>query len=522
MNSVALFTAILGIIIVEQIVYGDSADRGPARPYALPYSQQKAYPTSVADRPIRIGSTRQLFLDDYLIASARNVKRTVHQPQRHPANPIVVPDEPWEQRNDNYRAGVVYHYVRRDEATGKFRMWYAAFKAYNLPSGERVVFPSCYAESDDGINWIKPNLGLFQFDGSTANNIIIPEGYLCGIICNPDEPDPDRRYQSLVSIIPSYAQVEGFYLYTSPDGIHWTRRSKLGQPPLRAYRGGYTDDHIGDTSSFRWDPWLNKYVGDVKVFPGWKFRCSAQVESDDMVHWTERVSTVYPDAHDTPDVQIYQHKAFNYQSMWIGLARVYHEDLTSSRKQTPIELTAGRDGRNWERVGTRGGLGAGRQEFMSVDDSGGWDDDYLDAESPILVGDELWFYYRGVRLAPTGVDELESHEIGLAQLRRDGFVSIDAAAHAGTLITRPLVYAGRKLYVNADVKPGGYVKAAILATARVVEMNGCSLTACVPVTEDTLSGRLTWNHTDSLPAAHHPNRIMFEIKDARLYSFWVD
>ena len=31
---------------------------------------------------------------------------------------------------------------------------------------------TCYAESKDGITWTKPELGLFEFDGSKANNIV--------------------------------------------------------------------------------------------------------------------------------------------------------------------------------------------------------------------------------------------------------------------------------------------------------------------------------------------------------------
>ena len=504
---------------INQVVYAEANGSGKERSYAVPDNNKDLmYPVSDGDHAVKIGSTRQLFVDDYLIAAAKNVKRTVHKAEKHPANPIMVADQPCEKSNTT-REGLLYHYVLRDEATGKFRMWYSAYQAYELPSGERVVLPSCYAESDDGINWVKPKLGLYEFDGSTANNIIIPEGYLCGVIYKPNEPDPDKRYQTLVWITSNYAKVRGFYLYTSPDGIHWIRQSPLGNPPLIG-AGSYSGTGVGDTSSFRWDPWLNKYIGDVKYFPGWKFRCFAQVESDDMVNWTKRVTAVYPDAYDTPDVQIYQHRVFNYESMWIGLLRVYHKDLTPSRKQTPLELTASRDGRNWERVGTRGGLGEGRQEFMSVDDSGDWDDNYLDSEPPILVGDELWFYYRGVKLAPRGVNLMEAHQIGLAKLRRDGFVSIDGGLTAGKLLTRPLIYNGSKLYVNAEVGPGGYVKAGICGTNRRPVKN-YGLEKCVPVTENTLSGQITWRKNGILPKAKDPKRILFELKNAKLYSFWI-
>jgi hypothetical protein len=34
---------------------------------------------------------------------------------------------------------------------------------------------TCYAESEDGINWKKPRLGLFEVNGSSANNIVFAD-----------------------------------------------------------------------------------------------------------------------------------------------------------------------------------------------------------------------------------------------------------------------------------------------------------------------------------------------------------
>jgi hypothetical protein len=43
---------------------------------------------------------------------------------------------------------------------------------------------------------------------------------------------------------------------------------------------------------------------------------------------------------------------------------------------------------------------------------------------------------------------------GLAVLRRDGFASMDAGDVQGILTTRPLVFQGRRLFVNADARGG--------------------------------------------------------------------
>ncbi len=44
--------------------------------------------------PITVGATRQLFLDDHLIASQQNVSRQIHPARKHPADPVLEPTEP--------------------------------------------------------------------------------------------------------------------------------------------------------------------------------------------------------------------------------------------------------------------------------------------------------------------------------------------------------------------------------------------------------------------------------------------
>jgi len=52
-----------------------------------------------------------------------------------------------------------------------YRMYYrgATWPGVGVP----YQFYLCYAESDDGINWRRPELGLVEFDGSTRNNILL-------------------------------------------------------------------------------------------------------------------------------------------------------------------------------------------------------------------------------------------------------------------------------------------------------------------------------------------------------------
>ena len=226
------------------------------------------------------------------------------------------------------RAPDLFHAVRRDESTGLFRMWYAGHVVYNMPSGVRVRFPALYAESEDGITWKRPELGLHEFDGSKANNIIIPAGNLFGLIIDQNAADPERRYTGLVCHIPEFVPREGYFLYTSPDGIHWTRRR---QEPLAISLLGYTmpQSGIGDTTIFRFDRHLQevhrrRQGSSCRA----RSRCRGTMESDDLIHWTRPRMTIFPDGLDDADSQIYGHISFRYESMWLGLMRMMHTERT--------------------------------------------------------------------------------------------------------------------------------------------------------------------------------------------------
>lgn len=497
------------VSVSAEILPGRHVDRSLyPKAYGVLDNEWLLYPMDTADWPVKVDRSRQLFVDDYLIAKAENIEREVHAPKKHASNPLLRPEKPWEG------TGLVFQIVLRDETTKKFRMWYAAFGHYKLPSGLDTRFPTCYAESDDGLKWSRPELGLLEFNGSKANNIVIHAGNPYGLMFEPNDPDPNRRYKAVVWHEPKYVPREGYFLYTSPDGIRWTRAREA---PLALSSMGYTmpQSGIGDTSVFRWDRHLGKYVGDVKfILPG-RFRTRGIMESDDLIHWTRPRMTLYPDALDEADSQIYGHLGFCYESMWIGFLRMYHDKRTGW-KQTTVELTASRDGGHGTRVGKR-------EEFMPLGKPGEWDADYHDPSwDPILVGDELWIYYRSCNRDPGPKNPKVGHAIGLATLRRDGFVSLNGGEQPATVITRPLTMPGRSLFVNAEVADGGWVKVAALSEDRrpIVQH---TIDECTALTKGSTRERITWRETKELPLADREHVcLMFRLKQAKLYSFWME
>ena len=129
------------------------------------------------------GPWRRLFLDAMVVERTNCLARVFHAAEKHPKNPLIRYDKPWEP--ESYGPSVHGGTVMWDD--GKLKMWYLCYHG-----GYRI----CYAESPDGIAWTKPDLGLIEFQGATANNIC------AGGVRNPDAP-PEQGPSSynLASVI---------------------------------------------------------------------------------------------------------------------------------------------------------------------------------------------------------------------------------------------------------------------------------------------------------------------------------
>jgi len=474
-------------------------DRFPEA-YSILTSDHIMFPGNVTDWPMKIDSRRQLFVDDYVISSMENVVRQFHQANKYESNPIM-PGVP---------VAVLY-----DETSGKFRMWHGRH----------------YVESNDGVNWTEPDFGP---DG---NEVLKGAGEVRGFIYNPEAQDSNRRYEVVAERRANETTKEkgGFYMYRSANGLDW--KQAMERPILRrTYQymqpGPFWAKGTGDTSIFQYDPILKKYtcsgkfniylpkdkINELGIVTDHKPRLRLRTfsESDDLVHWSTPRFLLFPDKYDGPDCQIYGHLGYVYESMWIGMIRAMN--LTpEGYKQVDIKLAYSRDGRHWLRP-------AHREAFIGLGDRDSWDADYMGYSKfgPTLVGDELWFYYFGARNADRPDVDSWRFSIGLAKLRRDGFASLNAGQEVGTITTRPMTFAGNRLVINADVEKDGWVKAAVL-TRDSHPVESYALDDSLALTKDTTKGRMIWESKKELagPGDSHL-RLVFQLKNARLYSFWIE
>jgi len=129
--------------------------------------------SSHTQQPADIGSRLELFVDDFLVDSiGGGASLQLHRPERRQI--VFETDALWEGNASGYQS------VFRDGPV--CRMYYHGLHYRNSGPPAQALddhpWYLCYAESDDGIHWRRPEVGLFEFQGSRANNIILTPEFL--------------------------------------------------------------------------------------------------------------------------------------------------------------------------------------------------------------------------------------------------------------------------------------------------------------------------------------------------------
>ena len=465
--------------------------------------------------PLEIGTHRQLFIDDFVIDKMEAIRRNTHQAEKYPGNPVLTGEAPWEGPHGETGGFVLlFGSVERHPQSGKLRMWYmSAYEA--KPPGPKHHIIQCIAESEDGVRWQRPVVGLVPFNGgSKENNIVFSTAIHSGYnecltpIRDPNPKDPSKRYRSLF-----WASAGGFrgtYSASSPDGLSWTS----GQKPV------FTD--TGDAGSIMYDTIKNRWIFLARPLDNQLSR--AVSFSEDFQTWTPLKVIFQADKSKRED--FYNMTGFCYQGIYLGLVVVMWEE--PDRYALEPHLVMSRDGENWSWVGRQ-------NAFIPHGPRGSFDEfnTQMGAGEPVRVDDKLHFYFSGrtyphrpyylrdkPELVPKKVLKSEM-AIGLATLRVDGFASLEDHWGGGTVRTKPLIFKGSKLHLNAAF-PHGELRVEVLDEAGE-PIPGYSADQCQAVQGDAVDALVKWQQKESLQElAGRPVRLRFHLKRAKLYSFWVD
>ncbi|MFM7924393.1 MAG: hypothetical protein ACKPJJ_29575, partial [Planctomycetaceae bacterium] len=102
-------------------------------------------------------------------------------------------------------------------------------------------------------------------------------------------------------------------------------------------------------------------------------------------------------------------------------------------------------------------------------------------------------------------------------LRLDGFASLHAGADLGKMTTWPVVFAGKRLFLNYATSAGGSVRAELLSAAGQ-PLPGFGLADCRALVGDEIEGQLEWSGGDLSPLAGQPVRLHLELQEADVFA----
>ncbi|PAW80168.1 MAG: hypothetical protein B9S32_00910 [Verrucomicrobia bacterium Tous-C9LFEB] len=463
--------------------------------------------------PIQVG--RQLFVDDFLIEKT-DLQREYHYPEKYAGNPVLKPDTELEIKGRGARLAAACPksgglWWNPDKQL--FELWYEAGWLGTI----------AYATSKDGIHWERPPLQVNPPTNQVLAQNIVPDSWT--VVKDYHASDPQQRFKIFVRRPGDPNRALGF---VSKDGLDF------GKP----FDGGM----CGDRSTMFYNPFRKVWVFSLRWGDA-HGRVRYYAESDDflegirwmpdaVVPWarTDRLDAPNPQIGDNP--QLYNLDAVPYESIMLGFFQILHgpaNEIGAAKgipKSTGLNFAYSRDGFYWSRPDRTIAIDSTRQE--------GWDCGYVQSLGNICVirGDKIWFYYTGFagdtnrKTGDPGVKDSMSSGLyangatGIATLRRDGFVSLNAQNKSGQVTTRMVSFPGKYLFVNADASQGGIIAEVLDAEGRVIEPY--SAQNCVELKTDATITQMRWKGADDLARlAGHPVRFRFTLTHAKLYAFWV-
>lgn len=402
---------------------------------------------------------KYLFLDRGVVDGHRCENTTLHlckaQKDEHDGPFLreeffLDPPRRWEVRYDNG-----YPQVLRDPENGTFKLYYTTFikdddsaltplserlRRHYTPSTERVT-ATCFTTSKDGVHWEKPNLGIAEFEGSCANNIILKNAHGTSVLYDPDDPDPSKRYKLITKM--EYSRENNWMgVAFSRDGIEFGPLQPWPKHNPRA-----------DTHNFAFrDLRTGRYALITRT---WKdgLRIVAKSESTDFLNWSRPREIARGIGFEK---QIYSMPVFPCANLYLGLASIYHDGDCSAPDFDTVDLTmlysSDLEHFDWIEPGARL-IERGPGSYPD----GAWDCGCIYASPPVEVDNKICIYYMGGNGRHTDFRETG---LGRAWLEKDKFACYSAKdASCDAVVTlREANFYGSRLRILADVGTDGWIR----------------------------------------------------------------
>jgi len=444
-----------------------------------------------------INISRECFFDDYLLnTELTTASLRLHEPVKREL--VMRNDEPWEGSDCGY-----YSFFYDDEYNGGvYRMYYLGRRSTlsDDPNVDKSVVV-CYAESKDGITWYKPSLGLFDWHGSTDNNIVMDktihddlDNFMVFRDDNPDCP-ADEKYKGIAAYDDAPNRIFRLYSFFSPDGIHfrmghmltnkgyfdtlnvimWDKAAKKYRGFVRGVHSMGTDPMAADGGMENWD----KVKGIILEKDGKAgtrtpvIRDVLYIESEDFKTWTDPIWLKYDDGE---EIQMYTNcvsQYFRAPQIYIGFPTRYIERTEWTGNYEQIKGVERRLARM--KGLRRAGLSITDCAFMTSRDGVHFHRFPNAFMRPGAENGTNWLYgdcypARGFAVTKSAYkgadDELsmfmhertadESCEVYRYTIRMDGFASLHTDK-VETAVTKQFTYDGENMYINFSTSARGYI-----------------------------------------------------------------
>ena len=430
--------------------------------------------------PIDIGNRLELFVDDYLMDSLQgDITRQLQLPE--PKEVVFAADQPWEGNTSGY-----YSLFRDGDL---YRMVYRGWQHHE---NKKAAHPevTCYAESKDGINWIKPKLGLIEWNGSKDNNIIwIGPGahnFTAFRDANP-QTKSDAVFKAFGGNGGKGGLSRGLLALGSPDCKRW----KVLQDAPVITNGAFDSQNLAF-----WDTDRSEYRAYWRYF-GDGVRAIRTATSKDFIEWENESDLIYPKG--TPTEHLYTNaiqKYYRAPHLFIGFPTRFEP---KSQQVEPILMTS-RDGVHFNR----------------------WQDPVVPRTAPKDRNHNRSNYMAwGMFNLPGNDDEISVYatenyyETTPGRLRRfvyrtDGFVAVRASGDGGSLTTRSIFYEGGDLLLNYKTNNTGSLR------VEALDRSGKVVGVSNKMAGDSIDEAVQWDQRidKDVPFV----RLRFTMHDAELFS----
>jgi hypothetical protein len=438
----------------------------------------------------------ELFVDDFLIEEMTDAQLHLHAPRREEV--VWQNKKPWESMTSTYFTVL---------SDGEKILLY--YRGYRDDIG-------CLAYSEDGIHFERPELGLYEFEGSKQNNIVYQGGeahnFAPFLDRNPKTP-PAEKFKNVCGY-------PVLHTLASPDGIHWHRLREepvITQGAFDSQNVAFYDAVAGLYRCYSrvWtqaDGTLSKPGGEAV---GVGVRAIQHCTSPDSLNWTQPqpltygpgspIENFYTNA--TCPVPGAPHILVAFPMRFLEERKKVEEHFETGVSDTVF--MSSRDGQYWDRSFTQAWLRPGLDRRNWTDRSNMTASGVLQT-SPHEYSCYITEHYRW-----------NDNRLRRYSIRKDGFASIQAQRKVGTVLTKPVVLDGNALYLNYSTSAAGFVQVEICdLLGQPIE--GFTQNQMPPLYGDDIDHQVQWQQNPSLASLKEQKvRLRFTLSDADIFSIRI-